>query len=89
MNKQELIKQVAQQTKFTQKECGQVLNALTDIIGKVLRNGEVVSIMGFGRFYTKRLSERNGFNPITRTKTRLPTTYVPTFKCSSVLKRTF
>ena len=89
MNKQELIKQVSKQTRLTQKDCSQMLNALTEIIGGTLRNGEMVSIMGFGRFYTKKLSERNGFNPVTREKTRLPSTYVPTFKCSTVLKKTF
>ena len=89
MNKQELIKQVSKQAKLTQKDCFQMLNALTEVISDVLRSGEVVSIMGFGRFYTKHLAERNGFNPITRTKTRLNGSYIPTFKCSAQLKRTF
>jgi len=89
MNKQELIKQVSRKASLTQKDCALVLNALTDIIGNVLRSGEVISIMGFGRFYTKHLSERNGFNPVTRTKTRLKSAYIPTFKCSAQLKSTF
>ena len=89
MNKQELIKQVSKKASLTQKDCTHMLNALTDVISNVLRSGEVVSIMGFGRFYTKHLSERNGFNPITRAKTKLKSSYIPTFKCSAQLKRTF
>ncbi|MCL2540145.1 MAG: HU family DNA-binding protein [Firmicutes bacterium] len=87
MNRQELIKQVSKRSNLTQKDCAQMLKAFTDIIGQALKSGEEVKVMGFGRFYTKHLSERNGYNPLTGQKTRLKGAYIPSFKCSAQLKR--
>ena len=50
MNKRELIEEAAGKTGLTKKDTGNVIDALTDTVKKVLSKGEKVTLVGFGTF---------------------------------------
>lgn len=52
MNGTQLRKKLARETNLTQKESARILESLTDIIKTELVEGNAVTLMGFGRFYT-------------------------------------
>ena len=89
MNKNQLIKNMSKESRLTQKECAKCLQALQLILTDSLKKGENVSITGFGKFYTKFQKERNGINPATKGMVKYPSKFVPSFKCSAILKEQF
>ena len=86
MNKNEIIKNVAKQSKLSQKDCVLFLKALKEVMTNALTRGEEVSFSGFGRFFVKHYEKRNSFNPQTRKITKLDERILPVFKVSSVFK---
>jgi DNA-binding protein HU-beta len=80
MNKSELINELSEETTFSKKDVIRVLDSLTRIIGRTLKKGEKVSITGFGSFWLSRRPARNGINPSTKQRIRLPEINVPRFK---------
>lgn len=86
MNKGELIKELSQMSKLTQKDCKACLTALTSLIEKSLQNGRSVNLIGFGKFEVKNRGERISYNPHTKTKVKLAQKKVPTFKAGKLLK---
>ncbi len=65
MNKNELIEFASRKAKLTKKECLNCLNAITELIGEVVKRGGEVKICGFGKFEPKIRHERKGINPQT------------------------
>ena len=50
MNKAELISAVAEKTAVSRKDVDKVINGVLDTIMETLKNGEKVSLVGFGAF---------------------------------------
>lgn len=65
MNRNELIDFASRRTRLSKRDCLNCLNAITELIGEVLRRGESVKICGFGKFEPKIRHERKGINPQT------------------------
>ncbi len=86
MNKSELVKLVAEKTGLKKKDAEHATNAVFGIIKEALKKGERVSIAGFGIFEVVERKEREGINPATREKIKIPATRVPKFRPSSSLK---
>ncbi len=89
MNKKELIKAVSKQSNLTQKDCIQCLNALKSVITDTLQRGEIISLVGFGRFYTKVSQKREIYNPVTKQKHIVKSQILPKFKASNSIKVRF
>lgn len=70
MNKAELIEAIAKSADLTKADAGRALDGMIDAITTALKNGETVSLVGFGSFGVKERAERQGRNP--QTKNRLP-----------------
>lgn len=87
MNKMELIKKISAECSLTQKDCATVLNALTELVGKTLRSGENINLIGFGKWEVRHRKPRNTYNPITRKQVKLPETKLPVFKAGKTLKQ--
>ena len=68
MNRDELIDFASRRTRLSKRDCLNCLNAITELIGEVLRRGESVKICGFGKFEPKIRHERKGINPQTLEK---------------------
>ncbi len=87
MNKMELIKSLSAESKLTQKDCALCLNALTNLVGKTLKSGENVSLVGFGKWEVKHRKSRKSYNPITKKQIKLPASKLPVFKAGKSLKQ--
>ena len=86
MNKVELIAAVAEKTGMSKKDSEKALTAFTDTVKETLKNGEKVSIVGFGIFEAKKRAARKGINPRTKEKITIPASVAPTFKTGKSLK---
>ena len=79
MNMKELVNEVAELAKVSKKEAGQVLSAIIDTIEESVKNGERVTLVGFGTFERRERAARNGRNPQTGAEIKIPAKKVPAF----------
>lgn len=59
-------------TGLTRRQVEQVVNATLDTIATRLRQGQGVTLTGFGTFSTRERPARSGVNPQTRQKIQIP-----------------
>ena len=86
MQKTDFIKAVAEKTSVSQKETKLVVDAALQVIEEALKRGEKVTLTGFGTFEVRERQARDGVNPQTRAKIKIPATKTPGFSASSTLK---
>jgi DNA-binding protein HU-beta len=86
MQKTDFIKAVAERAELSQKDTKAVVDAALDVIAEALKRGEKVTLTGFGTFEVRERQERDGVNPQTREKIKIPATKTPGFSASSTLK---
>ena len=65
MHKTDLIKEIANHTGLSQKDAGSALEAFLKTVGKALKKGDAVTLIGFGTFKVVKTSARKGRNPQT------------------------
>lgn len=63
MNRDGLVAKVAEETDLTRKDVERVLLAALDLLMRTLRQGEEVTLVGFGKFSVSTRSSRRGVNP--------------------------
>lgn len=88
MQKIDFIKQVSERTGISQKETKQIVDAALDVITESLKQGEKVTLTGFGTFEVRQRQAREGVNPQTRQRIQIAATKTPGFSASSTLKAT-
>ena len=88
MNKEELVQEISKKAKVTQKEAGEVLNALVDTIQKTVSKGKKVTLVGFGTFESRKRAARTGRNPQTGKEISIPAKTVPVFSAGKKFKAT-
>lgn len=86
MNKNELIKAVAESTGVSKKDTAAVLEAVLSNIGDTMAKGENVQLMGFGTFEVRDRAAREGKNPRTGEPVQIDACKVPAFKAGKALK---
>lgn len=86
MNKNELIREVANNAGITIKDAAIAFDAVIDAITAGLKNGEKVQISGFGTFEVKCKPARDGINPKTGEKIQISESKLPTFKFGKAYK---
>jgi DNA-binding protein HU-beta len=86
MNKSDLIKAMAEAGDIPKDTAGRALDALTDAIAVALKNGDTVSIIGFGTFSVKKRAARAGRNPQTGAAIEIAASKNPGFKAGKALK---
>ena len=86
MTKSELIKAVAAKADVTKKDAEIVVNAVFDVITDSLKDGEKVSMVGFGPFEIRERAARKGLNPRTGETIEIAAAKLPTFKAGKALK---
>jgi len=86
MNKNELINAVAKKTGLQVKQTKLVCNGIFEELSNVMAKKDKVSIVGFGTFGATKRAARDGVNPSTGEKLRIPGKVVPTFKAGKKLK---
>jgi DNA-binding protein HU-beta len=87
MNKKELIGAMAKETKLTLTDAGKALDAFVNSVQTALKNGEDVSLIGFGSFSVKKKAAREGVNPATGKKIKIAAKKVVKFKAGSALSK--
>ncbi|MDP3990897.1 MAG: HU family DNA-binding protein [Candidatus Nealsonbacteria bacterium] len=86
MQKEELTQSIVRKTGLSKRQAGECLTVLLDEITKSLSRGEDVVLTGFGKFKVSQRKEREGRNPKTGEKIKIPAKKAPVFKAGKVLK---
>jgi DNA-binding protein HU-beta len=86
MNKEELVKEIAQKTRMSQKDVGEILNSMIETIQKSVSKGKKVTLVGFGTFESRKRSARKGRNPQTGQEIDIPAKKVPAFSAGKKFK---
>lgn len=86
MNKQDLINRVAQEAELSKADATRAVDCVLDGVTEALKQGEQVSLVGFGTFSVKERKGRTGRNPRTGEELHIPPAKVPNFKAGKQLK---
>ncbi|AFL72687.1 HU family DNA-binding protein [Thiocystis violascens] len=86
MNKSELIEKMADAADISKAAAARALDAMTDEIAIVLKEGGTVSLIGFGTFSIKERAARTGRNPQTGDPIEIKASKTPSFKAGKALK---
>ena len=65
LTKTQLIKAIATETGFSQKETSEIYSVIISILTAKLASGDIISISGFGKFYTRNQTKRKIRHPQT------------------------
>lgn len=86
MNKNELIKTLAEQSDISMDEATLVVNTFFDCMKEALLQGDRVEIRGFGSFKIKEYGAYAGRNPRTGEKVEVQPKRLPFFRAGKELK---
>lgn len=86
MNKQELLRAVAEKAGMTIKDTGVFYEAMIETLKEELKKGEKIALVGFGTFSVKKREARTAINPRTKATVNVPATTVPSLKFGKTFK---
>jgi len=87
IEKNELIRLVAQDSDLNMKTVRIALNSIIDTIGRILENDYSLEINGFGIFYITDLPEQDAYDPVRKIRYTRPATKMINFKPGKNLKK--
>ena len=87
MNKTDLVNSISEKTGLTKSKTNEVVDAFVSSITESLKNGEKVTLVGFGTFATTKKEARKGRNPKTGETIEIPSKTVSKFKAGSELSK--
>jgi len=88
MNKKQLISAISSQLEIADAEAQRFVESFQSVITDTLSSGGEVSLIGFGRFHTKKQRARIGRNPATGEPMKIPAKVSPAFSPGKTLKET-
>lgn len=86
MNKTDLIQRLADQHQLSKAEAGRILDTLLDTIVMAVKKDDPLTIPGFGSFKQHARAARNGVNPSTGDKIKIPAAKLPKFTPGATFK---
>ena len=86
MNKTEFIDAVAEKADVPKATASKAFEAMVETIANTLKNGDQVTLVGFGTFLVRHRGARDGRNPRTGETMKIAATNVPSFKAGKALK---
>ena len=86
MNKSELIDAIASNASLSKADAGKALEATISAITNSLKQGQSVTIVGFGTFMVRESKARMGRNPRTGESIQINASKRPSFKAGKALK---
>ncbi|MFP3873608.1 MAG: HU family DNA-binding protein [Thiohalophilus sp.] len=86
MNKAELIDAVAEGADISKAAATRAVDTMFDRIADSLKQGDQVTLVGFGTFSVKDRAARTGRNPRTGEPIQIAASRVPGFKAGKALK---
>jgi DNA-binding protein HU-beta len=86
MNKADLVNQMAEDAGITKRQATAALDSLVEGISKTLKNGQKVTLVGFGTFTVVKRAARKGRNPATGAAIRIKAKRVAKFRAGYELQ---
>ncbi len=86
MNKAEFIDSVASKADMSKAEATTAVDAVLDSVTAALKDGEQITLVGFGTFLVRKREARTGRNPRTGEPLQIKASNVPSFKAGKALK---
>jgi DNA-binding protein HU-beta len=86
LSKNELVQRIADEAKGSKSEAQRFFDAFQEVVTDALKKDEQVQITGFGKFYVQKRDAREGVNPQTKEKMKIPASKVPKFTAGNALK---
>lgn len=87
MTKADMVAAIAAAAGITKKAAAQALEAVVEIVTGELKQGNSVTITGFGTFRVSKRAARTGVNPRNPSeKIKIPAMKIPVFKSGKALK---
>ena len=86
MNKTELIEAMADSADISKAAATRALDGLIEAITSALKEGDQVSVVGFGTFVVRERAARTGRNPQTGAEIAIKASKTPGFKAGKALK---
>jgi DNA-binding protein HU-beta len=86
MNKTELVEAMADAADISKAAAGRALDGMVDAITNALKEGDQVSVVGFGSFSVRERAARTGRNPQTGATMEIKASKNPSFKAGKALK---
>ena len=86
MNKQDFITHIANQHDCTKVEAEKTIDMFTSSVIDAMRQGNEISFVGFGQFYTTKIKARTGRNPRNGQPVEIPTKILAKFSAGQKLK---
>jgi DNA-binding protein HU-beta len=86
MTKQKLIETLAAEANMSKRQADVTLSKLVDIIERTVKQGQKVSVTGFGTFDLGHRAARRGVDPQNGTEIRIPEMSMPRFRAGKRFK---
>jgi len=86
MNKAELTEAMAEAADISKAAAARALDGMIDAVTQALKNGDQVSLIGFGTFSVRDRAARTGRNPQTGETINIAASKNPAFKAGKALK---
>ena len=86
MTKNQLIEQIAAKAELNKTQASAALEAFISSVGEALKEGDKISLVGFGTFSVSERKARVGRNPKTGESLQIPAKNVVKFKAGKVLE---
>jgi len=86
MNTPEVVSSVAENANLSNKVATVVVKSLTRIIHESLKKHGEIRVAGLGTFWVLDMKTRNGVNPRTLGKMKIPAMKLPRFRAARALK---
>ncbi len=86
MTKADFVDKLAAKSGLTKKDAAAVADAFIEVVTEALKKGDEVQFTGFGKFYVQKRDARQGINPQTKAKIKIPAAKVPKFSAGLALK---
>jgi len=87
MTKADLVKKLSNEAEVSKAKAELVLNAFISHVTALLKKGDKLTLPGFGTFLVAKRAAREGINPQTKAKIRIPSKRVPKFRPGTALKK--
>ncbi len=86
MNKSELVESISSSAGLSKADAQRALDSTIDSITQALKQGDTVSLIGFGTFSVKERAARTGRNPSTGETIQIKASKTPSFKAGKGFK---
>lgn len=86
MTKADIIDSVATESEVSKRQAGEIVDLVFDEIKAALQKGDRVALTPFGSFVVRQRRAREGRNPKTGAKIKIPARKVPAFVAGKALK---